>query len=120
MNSLVFAVLLLVVVATVQVHGSKVACKVEGSQAKYLSDKTAKSDDFEYTTTVSQDNLSRCKETCYNYCKWEGPRGLGDPWPGCKAFSSYVKPGGTCYCYGWKDVPEWYDDSEYDGGYCEN
>ncbi|KAJ7389757.1 hypothetical protein OS493_029177 [Desmophyllum pertusum] len=98
--------------------GESVTCKTSGAEIHYLSGKTAKSDDYEYITSVPQFQLHMCHERCKAYCVEEGPRGF-DPWPNCKAFSSYVKVGGTCYCYGWSSKPSWYSDSDYKSGWCE-
>ncbi|XP_078351476.1 uncharacterized protein LOC144636189 [Oculina patagonica] len=98
--------------------GESVTCKTSGAQIHYVSGKTASSDDYSYTTSVPQFQLHMCHERCKAYCVEEGPRGF-DPWPNCKAFSSYVEKGGTCYCYGWSSKPSWYSDSDYNSGWCE-
>ena len=98
--------------------GDPVACKTSGAEIKYANGKTASSDDYRYTTTVPQSQRHMCIQRCKAYCVDEGPRGIED-WPNCKAFSSYVEVGGTCYCYGWTEKPSWYSDSGYDSGWCE-
>lgn len=99
--------------------GDSVACRSSGYEIKYANGKTASSDDYSYTTTVPQSQLHMCIKRCKAYCVDAGPRGI-EAWPNCKVFSSYLKVGGTCYCYEWATKPSWYNDSGYDAGWCEN
>jgi len=99
--------------------GDLVACKTSDAKIKIESGKTAKKNDYHFTTHVSQFELYRCIDTCKTYCVKEGVPGIKD-WPNCKAFSSYVEVGGTCHCYGWNTEPSWYADEDYNAGWCEN
>ncbi|KAK2557882.1 hypothetical protein P5673_019861 [Acropora cervicornis] len=109
---------LLLSLFTLGVDGGAVPCKTSGAKINSVPGKTAKSDDYDYTTHVAQRELFRCHDRCKTYCKEEGPRGI-EEWPNCVAFSSYVEVGGTCYCYGWNSKPTWYNDNEYNSGWCE-
>ena len=95
-----------------------VTCKTSGVEIHSLSGKTAKSSDYHFVTYLPEGELSKCKQRCETYCKEEGPQDI-EEWPNCKAFSSYVVRGGTCWCYGWKSKPSWYEDSDYNSGWCE-
>ena len=92
---------------------------MSGAIIDKLPGKTASGDDFECLTHVPQEQLYRCYDRCEYYCINEGHPACTDPqWVDCKAFSSYVEVGGTCYCYGWNSLPNWYDDDEYTSGWC--
>ena len=98
--------------------GDSVACKTPGAKFEYEYGKTARRNDYEVTSSVSQHTLHLCLYKCKDYCVKEGVAGIED-WPNCKAFSSYVEVGGTCHCYGWETKPSWYPDEDYNAGWCE-
>ncbi|XP_078369466.1 uncharacterized protein LOC144653361 [Oculina patagonica] len=128
MSRLILVPLLVLSIVAVGQCGTPVACNSGNKNIRYTAfDRTASSNTWEYITSVANNpdeeiRKRDCRDECEGVCvdaREGGPN--FDPWPGCKAFSSYVNSGGgTCYCYGWDHKPEWYESSRYRSGWCES
>ncbi|KAL9973191.1 hypothetical protein ACROYT_G019609 [Oculina patagonica] len=102
MSRLILVPLLVLSIVAVGQCGTPVACNSGNKNIRYTAfDRTASSNTWEYITSVANNpdeeiRKRDCRDECEGVCvdaREGGPN--FDPWPGCKAFSSYVNSGGV-------------------------
>ena len=107
--------------------GSPTPCSAQNARVLHTeNDRTASGHKWKYIGSVPNNpnegiRKKDCRNKCERICVQEKEGGPNfRSWPGCVAFSSWVHSGGgTCYCYGWDQKPEWYPSSRYLSGWCE-
>ena len=103
--------------------GTPTTCS-PNARIRRVGHKSAESPDWEFVDRVEinqsysvmiQECLDMCKRVCIEQRMYMRPY---TKWPGCSAFSIYQKKTeGRCWCYGWKNKPEWKKYNYYISGW---